>query len=396
MLSREEMQQVERSLADGTQDTRDEIGFLLLHQGFADRFFPGTSVLHTRIRYALFVPWIYERLAHTRRRGRDLESTRREQLLNLARRLKRTVGTEAGIIGRDVVDANRLSSQPPDRVYWTALKSWALLRPEIDSTGDALRRIAKRMKASAADDDGGQLDNMDETAVFFAPPPIPDGWENPEGPLSFQLLPGERVFLREKISEVRRSDGQLSLLARLIEGKAVFAPERGWRLPAGLDQYADDGDRAALAVARDAARLAALGRMVYGALVESLREAEGVSTERTFRDRLVEGFASYGAAAKRCDLDEVERLVPKMPVAVRAVLRRTQEFVAANDPAAFGALLACYRDAEIDRKTSRRARLGDSGHARDRRFEWEPKRHKTVPLHYRWGIVHGMLQDLNA
>ena len=58
MLSREEMRQVERSLANNEQDTRDEIGFLLIHQGFADRFFPGTSVLHERIRYALFVPWL--------------------------------------------------------------------------------------------------------------------------------------------------------------------------------------------------------------------------------------------------------------------------------------------------------------------------------------------------
>ncbi|HKE25905.1 MAG TPA: hypothetical protein VKB88_26295 [Bryobacteraceae bacterium] len=40
MLSREEMRHAER-LARGEQDTRDEIGFLLVHQGFADRFFPG-------------------------------------------------------------------------------------------------------------------------------------------------------------------------------------------------------------------------------------------------------------------------------------------------------------------------------------------------------------------
>ena len=35
MMSREEMRQVERSLANSEQDTRDEIGFLLIHQGFA-------------------------------------------------------------------------------------------------------------------------------------------------------------------------------------------------------------------------------------------------------------------------------------------------------------------------------------------------------------------------
>src|SRR3546814_3713763 len=42
---------------------RDEIGFLTIHQGYADLFFPGTSVLHTRARYLLFVPRLFEDLA---------------------------------------------------------------------------------------------------------------------------------------------------------------------------------------------------------------------------------------------------------------------------------------------------------------------------------------------
>src|SRR5450755_2156475 len=88
MLSREQMRQVERSLINSEQDTRDEIGFLLIHQGFADRFFPGTSVLHTRVRYALLVPWLYQRAALNRRRGSDLDSTIRQLLIELAIRLK--------------------------------------------------------------------------------------------------------------------------------------------------------------------------------------------------------------------------------------------------------------------------------------------------------------------
>ena len=92
MLSREEMRQVERSLANSDQDTRDEIGFLLIHRGFADRFFPGTSVLHTRVRYALFVPWLYLRAAANQRRGSDIDATIRALLIELAERLKRLGG----------------------------------------------------------------------------------------------------------------------------------------------------------------------------------------------------------------------------------------------------------------------------------------------------------------
>src|SRR5437867_6625400 len=100
MLSRYEIRQAER-LASGEQDTRDEIGFLLIHQGFADRFFPGTSVLHTRIRYALFVPWLYRRAAYNRRRGVDLDAMIRRLLIELAIRLKQLGGEPYDVIGGD-------------------------------------------------------------------------------------------------------------------------------------------------------------------------------------------------------------------------------------------------------------------------------------------------------
>ena len=62
LLSRDALRRAETQLRDDVQGVRDEIGFLALHQAYADRFFPGTSVLHTRLRYALFVPWLYLRL----------------------------------------------------------------------------------------------------------------------------------------------------------------------------------------------------------------------------------------------------------------------------------------------------------------------------------------------
>src|SRR3984885_12425839 len=129
MLSREEMRQVERSLANSEQDTRDEIGFLLIHQGFADRFFPGTSVLHTRVRYVLFIPWLYQQAASSRRRGSDLDTTIRHQLIQLARRLKEIGGAPYDVIGG--YNLGPLTSQPPDRLYWAALTSGRLSLPHL-------------------------------------------------------------------------------------------------------------------------------------------------------------------------------------------------------------------------------------------------------------------------
>jgi Family of unknown function (DUF6361) len=57
-LSRDALKRAEAQLSGDAAGVRDEVGFLLIHQRYADRFFPGTSVLHTRLRYVLFIPWI--------------------------------------------------------------------------------------------------------------------------------------------------------------------------------------------------------------------------------------------------------------------------------------------------------------------------------------------------
>jgi len=44
-------------------EARDELGLGTIRDGLADLLFPGTSTIQTRIRYMLFVPWIYRELA---------------------------------------------------------------------------------------------------------------------------------------------------------------------------------------------------------------------------------------------------------------------------------------------------------------------------------------------
>jgi len=42
------------------QGTVDELGIGVVRDALSDLLFPGTSVLHTRAKYLLFVPWIYD------------------------------------------------------------------------------------------------------------------------------------------------------------------------------------------------------------------------------------------------------------------------------------------------------------------------------------------------
>ena len=65
-LSREALARAKAQMDEESMGVRDEIGFLTVHQRYADRFFPGISVLHTRARYAVFVPWLFEGHCHVR------------------------------------------------------------------------------------------------------------------------------------------------------------------------------------------------------------------------------------------------------------------------------------------------------------------------------------------
>lgn len=389
MLSREEMRQVERSLSNSEQDTRDEIGFLLIHQGFADRFFPGTSVLHERIRYALFVPWLYQRAAEHPRRGSDLESVIRYLLIELAVRLKEIGREPKNVIGGDKLGL--LTSQPPDRVYWSALRAWKILLPEVESRTEALRRLKLARKIAPKDDDGGRLTD-DPVEAFCNLPPPPANWENSKGGLQFLMPVREREFLRDKLCALTRADGKPALLARLVESGKCF-PESALGLPVDLDSHADPDDKLALQVARNAAALAAIGRAVYGALVEQLVAEDGGDDLRTYRDLLLTHFERYAEPAARCDLDAAEKLIPDLPPYVRNVLCATQEFVRSGQPNQFASLHSAYEKSEYERKRGR-ARLLGSERAKLRRAEWDPGRHNTTPLHYRWSIVRQMLEDL--
>jgi hypothetical protein len=243
------------------------------------------------------------------------------------------------------------------------------------------------------DDDGGALDD-EATEVFAGLPSPPPGWNDLQSPLHFKMPLKERNFLRRKLSLLGRpGDGAPSLLARLVEAGDFFQGKSS-ELPKELEARADADDKRALGVARDAAALAAIGRAVYGALVEELRGRDGGLDDGVYRTLLPSHFSSYAEAAGRCDLNVLEAFFPELPLHVRNVLRETRTYVRDEKPERFLILRDCYQKAEVTRKTGRRARLLDTERSAQRRAEWDAGRHNTTPLHYRWYIVRDMLNDL--
>ena len=126
-LSRSALNRAEAQLAAESDGVRDEVGVLALHTAYANRFFPGTSVQQTRLRYALFVPWQIKMLLRDRERVRPGQARRalEQAELDLARRLPDVDGE--GTIGRRTAHTGRLVAIPPSQSYWVALGAWGVL-----------------------------------------------------------------------------------------------------------------------------------------------------------------------------------------------------------------------------------------------------------------------------
>lgn len=381
-LSREALARAKAQMDEESLGVRDEIGFLTIHQRYADRFFPGTSVLHTRARYTLFVPWLFEDLAGMI--GPAAQRALRERERLLAGRL-RDAG-EAQVIGSRVFP--KPSSQPPSTVYWNALAVWGILRSRLDgrtvSRGQAHRLL--KIVGPPTDDDGQPL--LSSEPPFVRLPDRPSNWQN--GDITLRLNKTEAGFLRERLAQLRCNGGrELSLLARLVRTEAA-APSEMW---ADETCAIAGADQAALIRAQQAASLAGIGRAVYDALLERIVEIDDKrEISARHREHLEAILAQHGSIASGLNIAALEADIGALPPKLLAVVKATREWIAAGsgDPVALSAIYAA-----AEARKGPRARLVSTPNGRARRLEWSGDEHGLAgPLHYRWQQVSTLLDDL--
>lgn len=189
------------------RSTVDELGLGAIRDSIADRLFPGTSTIQTRIRYFLFVPWIYRQLEEKRTPARRFRDEARELQFRLSEALTKG-GEEEGVIGGW---AGRELKRTPDAIYWGGLASWEIRRFEgsIQQYRQAIEPIY-RLRGSMRRTDEGELIHDSRTVTWHreipAPPP---GWLESTSPA---LTREEALFLRDCIS-ISHGD---RLLAHLV------------------------------------------------------------------------------------------------------------------------------------------------------------------------------------
>jgi hypothetical protein len=374
------------------QESRDELGIGTVRDALSDAMFPGISVIQTRARYFLFVPWLFregERRGHV---GRELISWVASSERRLVEALRRggEGGVGAGLIGR--IAGPRIKILP-STIYWHGLQQFEICRRP--GTIAQVAEGAHRQPAAAEEALTELVDRADGT---WDPnlPTAPQGWFQLQK-TTFALQLVEAEWLAERI--VGAVPG--TLLAWLVTNQTSIGPlaTAPWEEPAlaeapgVLQQLVVHAERFST-VMHGAA-------LLYNLLLAERCHQRNIEASgdliQDYTDQLHKWRRDLdrgaGGLLGSWDLDEFWRLVRSINPRISP---RTKAFVeqwiglasradGADDPAA----------RELIAARERQQKGGQARLVNDRLLGQWGGRSGTDPLTFRWPQVSRILGDIN-
>lgn len=347
------------------KEARDELGLGSVRDAISDLLFPGTSTIQTRLRYMLFVPWLY-RLA-ARAGGRSDQARRLE--IQLITALLRGGETDSVIGSEARASLKRL----PSDVYWAGLLALGIRT----SPGG-------RAEFLAAGDGPGMW-----------APSLPEAPDNLLDEATFRLTPEEGAFLRDRLAVSARESlfNELAQSGDRAQTSAIWLhPNRGTWSPRNIaivdhaERFAQIMNGAALLynlmLAERAATLQASDSSPWHEKAVEYRKRLSTWQSDTL-DRLATGWNL--AALWSLTSQTIHRVAPQTIAFVTEWAAMVQRGgVLGDDPVARALIL--HRETRLK---GPKARLSnDAALAR-----WGGSSGVGI-LNYRWTVVRRHLQDL--
>ena len=122
-------------------ESRDELGIGQVRDAFSESLFPGTSVIQTRARYFLFVPWCYRdgKARGTSGERCRVRGERQERQLIATFLESRDNGESDELSGLIGIRAGTTVKTLPSTIYWGALYRYGILTHDTDRSHLGLR-----------------------------------------------------------------------------------------------------------------------------------------------------------------------------------------------------------------------------------------------------------------
>jgi hypothetical protein len=386
--SSDEQRRVRELVALFTQsESRDELGIGQIRDAFSDLLFPGTSVIQTRARYFLFVPWIFRDGARRGRSGPQLKAWADRQERRLIESLRDT-GQVEGLIGRRAGPAVK---NLPSAIYWSGLLRYGILT----------RDVASDQLGGAHPDPGVEADELAIRSVGDWDPTLPAAPAGYPGVVvgGFDLTSQESRWLRERILSAAPD----TLLSHLLTRDEPPDPDSvaSWDDSACLD--APDPARGI----QGHARLFSLGMhgaaLLYNLLIGERYEREGytripepVDDCHGRLDDWADACEDAAAQLRTWDRNAMWDLVTR---ANPRISRDTRLFVDTwLDAVTGGNAAAVAVNAQLRQLVSSREQWQKKAQSRltnDRLLRAWSGKSGSARLTYRWSVVRDIVTDIH-
>lgn len=387
--SADEQRRVREMIALFSQrESRDELGIGQIRDVFSDSLFPGTSVIQTRARYFLIVPWVFSLAAQKGRVGQQLQ----QRANHLERQLVETLRSEGATDGLIGVQAGAAVKILPSAIYWSGLRTFGILTRDVAS--DQLSTLRARRDDEADELAARIVGDWDPNL-----PGAPEGFPNAV-PGGLDLTRAEALWFRERIL----ATVPLTLLAHLaVTAQAPDANSSApWRDTACLT--APDDVRLVLCHAELFSLALNGAALLYNVLVAEKYEAAGFDrvTGRVeyFRERYDEwlsGVADARSGLESWNVAELWTLLlqrnPRITPVTRAFVDAWVEAVRQDRVAR---ALDDKELRELVGSREQRIKRGQSRLTNQKLLGAWSGESGSGPMTYRWTQVRRMLTDIHA
>lgn len=363
--------------------TRDELGVGPIRDSISDQLFPGTSVIQTRARYFLFVPWLFQSAAARGRLGQALLDQVDRSERQLIERFRAAEITD-GLIGRQAGARVKIL---PSTIYWGGLTRWGVLTAPMTP-----KAVAEASRSRISEED--ELADRSIGAWHPTIPPAPPGFPNADSG-GFTLTPAEAQWLFERIEE--RVPG--TLLAHLVAADRLGESEAPWFEPLAL--AAPEPIANVLDQARRFSLLVHGAALLYNLLAAERYEARGftrvVDPVESYREALDDWAQRYRYEVREdwewpSFWDVVRAGNPRVPPGAKAFVEDWQEGIerrgGPEDVATDQPLRGLIRG-RVSRLRGTRAVLGN-----DKLLATWGGSSGSSALVYRWGTVRQLVIDI--
>ncbi|MFI5623504.1 DUF6361 family protein [Nocardioides sp. NPDC051685] len=196
------------------RESRDELGIGQIRDALSDVIVPGTSTLHTRARYFLFIPWCYTQGSARGCSGEQLKARGKQQERELISVLKKQTSGEFGLIG---VNVGASVKNLPSALYWSGMQQYGIVGRATDSS--SIGSLAKQVVEGATE----LAERRSSQWRLDIPPPPGDNFPT-DLTGGFDLTRDEADWLRERITST--SGG--SVLAHMVATDHVWDADYPW------------------------------------------------------------------------------------------------------------------------------------------------------------------------